>query len=88
MIDEIGSSTIMGCGFVLLKAGDRRADQEEQSPAVPAPVRRGDQGVQPPSVPVPRPSQHQPTTLTPASDQQQLQADLSALQRAFQEEKE
>ena len=24
VIDEIGSSTIMGCGFVLIKAGDRR----------------------------------------------------------------
>jgi len=29
VIDEIGSSTIMGCGFVLIKAGDRRTDQEE-----------------------------------------------------------
>jgi len=24
--DEVGSSTIMGCGFALIKAGDRRAD--------------------------------------------------------------
>ena len=27
VIDEDGSSTIMGCGFVLIKAGDRRADR-------------------------------------------------------------
>ena len=26
VIDEVGSSTIIGCGFALLKAGDRRAD--------------------------------------------------------------
>ena len=45
VIDEIGSSTIMGCGFVLIKAGDRRPEQEEQSPTAPAPVHRRDQGV-------------------------------------------
>ena len=28
VIDEIGSSTIMGCGFVLIKVGDRRTNQE------------------------------------------------------------
>jgi len=88
VIDEIGSSAIMGCGFVLIKAGDRQTDQAEQSPTVPTPVRSGDQGVQTPSVPVPRPTQRQPTAPMPASDQQQLQADLTALQRAFQEEKE
>jgi len=26
VIDEVGSSTIMGCGFALFKAGDCRAD--------------------------------------------------------------
>jgi len=26
VIDEIGSSTIMGCGFALIKAGDRSGD--------------------------------------------------------------
>jgi len=88
VIDEIDSSTIMGCGFVLIEAGDRRTDQEAQSPAMPAPVRSEDQGVQTPSVPVPRPIQRQPTAPMPASDQQQLQADLTALQRAFPEEKE
>ena len=45
VIDEVGSSTIMGCGFVLIKAGDRRADQGAQTPSVPAPDRSGDQGV-------------------------------------------
>jgi len=85
VIDEIGSSTIMGCDFILIKAGDCRTDQEEQSPAVPAPVRSENQGVQTSSVPVPRPSPRQPAAPMPASGQQQLQADLSALQRAFQE---
>ena len=70
VIDKIGSSTIMGCGFVLIKVGDHRPDQEEQTPVVPDPVRSGDQGVQPPSVPVPRPSPRQPAAPTPASDQQ------------------
>ena len=78
----------MGCGFVLIKAGDRRTDQEAQSPAMSAPVRSADQGVQTPSMPVPRPTQRPRAAPMPASDQQQLQADLSALQRAFQEEKE
>jgi len=27
VIDEVGSSTIMGCGFILIKAGDRMTDQ-------------------------------------------------------------
>jgi len=48
----IVSNTIMGCDFDLIKAGDRRSDQEEQSAGVPAPVRRRDQGVPSPSVPV------------------------------------
>ena len=93
VIDEIGSSTIMGCGFVLIKAGDRRPDQKEPSPAVPEPVRSGDQGVQTPSVPAPaptpvlRPSLPQSATPTTASDQG-LRADLSALQQELKEEKE
>jgi len=63
VIDEVGSSTIMGCGFVLLKAGDRRTDQGAQTPSVLAPDRGGDQDVPTPSVPatatapVPSPSQ-------------------------------
>jgi len=39
VIDEVGSSTIMGCGFALIKAGDRRADQGAETPSVPAPDR-------------------------------------------------
>ena len=89
VIDEIGSSTIMGCGFVLIKAGDRRPDQEKPSPIVPAPapVRRGDQGVPTPSVPASRASPSQPAVPLTASDQG-LRADLSVLQRELREEKE
>jgi len=60
VIDEVGSSTITGCGFVLIKAGDRRADQGAQTPSVPAPDRGKEQGVQTPSVPVLRSTQCQP----------------------------
>jgi len=57
VIDEVGSSTIMGCGFALIKAGDRSADQGVQTPSIPAPDRSEDQGFQTPPVPVPRPTQ-------------------------------
>jgi len=57
VIDEVGNNTIMGRGFVLIKAGDRRIDQGVQTPSAPAPDRRDDQGVQTPFVPVPRPTQ-------------------------------
>jgi len=56
VIDEIGSSTIMGCGFALIKAGDLSDNQ----------------GVQTPSVPIPRPSSSQPATSTSPSKQQLL----------------
>ena len=88
VIDKVGSSTIIGCGFALLKAGDRRADQGAQTPSVPAPDRGGDQGVQTPYVPVPSPSQPQPAAPTTASNQQGLRDDLSTLQRELKEEKE
>ena len=78
----------MGCGFVLIKAGDHRTDQGAQTPSVPTPDRSEDEGVQTPSVPVSRPTHHQPAIPLPASDQQRLQVDFTALQRAFQEEKE
>jgi len=93
VIDEVGSSTIMGCGFALLKPGDRRTDQGAQTPNVSAPDRGGDQGVQTPSVPtpatapVPRPSQPQSTPPTTASDPG-LRDDLSVLQKELKEEKE
>jgi len=88
VIDEIGSTTIMGCGFVLIKEGDRRIDQEEQSPAIPAPVRSEDQGVQTPRAPVPHPTPRPPVAQTTASTPQRLQDEITALQAAFQEEKE
>jgi len=72
VIDEIGSSTIMGCGFTLIKAGDRSEDQ----------------GVQTPSVPVPCPTPSQPAASTPPSTQQLLQDEITALKGALQEEKE
>ena len=71
----------------MIKAGDRRPDQEEQSPAVPTPVCRRDQGVPSPSVPVSRASPSKPAVPSSAPDQD-LRADLSALQRELREEKE
>jgi len=88
VIDEVGSNTIMGCGFVLIKAGDHRTDQGAQAPSVPAPDRSGDQGVQTPSVSVPHSTPSQPAASTTVSSSQRLQADLSALQRELKEEKE
>jgi len=72
VIDEVGSSTIMGCGFALIKAGDCRADQGAQTPSVPAPDRSEEQGVQTPPVPVPRPTQRQPAASTIISSPQWL----------------
>ena len=88
-IDEVGSSTIMGCGFTLLKPGDRKTNQGAQTPRVPAPARGGDQGVQTPSAPVPAATAPVLQSSPPitASDQG-LRADLSALQQEFQAEKE
>jgi len=78
----------MGCGLILIKAGDRRADLGAQTPSVPALARSKDQGVQTPSVPVSRSTHRQPAASTTVSSPQQLQADLTALQRKFKEEKE
>ena len=72
MIDEIGSSTIMGYGFALIKAGDRSEDQ----------------GVQTPSVPVPRSTTSQPAASVSALTQQLLWDEITALKGALQEEKE
>ena len=72
VIDEIGSSIIMGCGFPLIKAGDRSKDQ----------------GVQTSSVPVPHPTPSQPVASAPSSEQQLLQDEITARKGAFQEEKE
>ena len=86
-IDEVDSSTIMGCGFALIKAGDRMVDQGAQTPSAPAPDRSEDQGGQTPSVPVPCPTQCQLAASTIVSSLQRLQAYLTTLQRDFQEEK-
>jgi len=72
VIDEISSSTIMDCGFALIKAGDRSEAQ----------------GVQTPSVPVPRLTTSQPAPSTSASTQQLLQDEITVLKGALQEEKE
>ena len=79
----------MGCGYTLIKPGDRRTDQGAQTPSVPVPDRDGDQGVQTPSVSVPAATAHVPQSSPPTTTADQgLRTDLSALQREFQEEKE
>jgi len=72
VIDEIGTSTIMGCGFALIKAGDRSEDQ----------------GGQTLSVPVPPPTPSQPAASMSTSSQQELQAEITALKGALQAEQE
>ena len=72
VIDKVGSSTIMGCGFDLIWAGDRSDEQ----------------GVQTPIPPVPRPTPSQPAALESPSTQQLLQDEITALKGALQEEKE
>ena len=37
VIDEVGSSTIIGCGFTLAQEGDPRAEQGVQTPTPPVP---------------------------------------------------
>jgi len=37
VIDEVGSSTIMGCGFDLIRAGDPSEEQGVQTPPSPIP---------------------------------------------------
>ena len=43
-IDEVGNSTIIGCGYTLLKPGDRRTDQGASTPSVAVPDRGGESG--------------------------------------------
>ena len=88
-IDEVGSCTIMGCGYTLLKPGDRRADQGASTPSVVVPDRGGDPGVQTPTENVPAATAPVPQSSIPiTAEDQGLTADLSALQREFQAEKE
>ena len=72
VIDEVGSSTIMGCGFNLIRAGDRSDEQ----------------GVQTLTPPIPRPTPGQPAASVSPSVQQLLQDKITALKGALQEEKE
>jgi len=72
VIDEVGSSTIMGCGFDLIRTGGPSDEQ----------------GVQTPTPPVPRPSSSQPPAPAPPQEQQHLQDEITALKGAFQEENE
>ena len=72
VIDEVGNSTIMGCGFDLIRAGDPSDEQ----------------GVQTATLPVPRPSPSQPAVSATPQEQQHLQDEITALKGAFQEEKE
>jgi len=72
VINEVGSSTIMGCGFDLIRAG----------------VPNDEQRVQIATLPVPRPSPSQPATSAPPQEQQHLQDEITALKGVFQEEKE
>jgi len=71
VIDVVGSSTIMACGFDLIRAGD------------PSP----EQGVQTPTLPVPHVSSSQPSNPTPPQEQQHLQDEITILKGVFQDEK-
>jgi len=72
VIDEVGSNTIMGCGFDLIRAGDRGDKQ----------------GVQTPIPPVPHPTPSQSAPSASPSTQQLLQDEITALKGALQAKKE
>jgi len=63
VINEVGSSTIIGCGFDLIREGD------------PSP----EQGVQTPTTHVPRSSSSQPPAAALQQEQQRLQAEITAM---------
>ena len=67
VIDEIGSSTILACGFAPIKEGDRSNDQ----------------GVQTPFVPIPRLTSSLPAASASPSEQQRLKDEITALQSAL-----
>ena len=72
MIDEVSSSTIMGCDFDLIRVGDHSDEQGVLTPILP--------------VPPPSPSQH--AASAPPQEQQHLQDEITALKGAFEEEKD
>jgi len=72
VIDEIGSSTVMGCGFDLV--------QDE--------VLGSEQGLQTPTPLVPRGSSSGPSVEALWQEQHRLQAELTAMKGVLAEEKE
>ena len=72
VIDEVGSSTLMGCGFDLV---------QEEDPS-------GEQGLQTPAPPVPSSSSSQPSVEALQQEQQRLQAELTTVKGVLPEEKE
>jgi len=72
VIHEVGSSTIMGCGFDLIRAGDHSDELGGQTPFPP----------------VPRPTPSQPAASASSSAQQLLQDEITAMKGTLQEEKE
>ena len=63
VIDAVGSSTIMGCGFDLIRAGDPSDEQ----------------GMQTPLLPIPRPTPSQLAASASPSAQQLLEDEITAL---------
>ena len=72
VIDEVGSSTLMGYGFDLVQEGDPSSEQ----------------GVQTPTPPVPSSSSSQPSVEVLQQEQQRLQEEITAVEGVLQEEKE
>jgi len=72
VIDEVGSSTLIGCGFELV---------QEEDPG-------DEQGLQTPAPPVPSSSLSQPSVEVLQQEQQRLQAELTTVKGVLPEEKE
>jgi len=72
VIDEVGSSTLIGCGFDLVQEGDPGSEQ----------------GVQTPTPSVSSCSSSQPSVEVLQQEQQRLQEEITALKGVLQEEKE
>jgi len=72
VIDEVGSSTLMGCGFDLVQEANPDSKQ----------------GMQTPAPPVPNNSSSQPSIEVLQQEQQRLHAELTAVKGVLAEEKE